>query len=40
MLLFNKTKPQNESAETMAISTEELKAQIDQNRFSGNDTVE
>lgn len=40
MLLFNKTKPQNESAETMAISAEELKAQIDQNRFSGNDTVE
>lgn len=40
MLLFNKTKPQNESAETTAISAEELKAQIDQNRFSGNDTVE
>lgn len=40
MALFNKTKPQNEPAGTMAISAEDLKAQIDQNRFSGNDTVE
>ena len=40
MSLFNKTKPQNEPAGAMAISAEELKAQIDQNRFSGNDTVE
>lgn len=40
MSLFNKTKPTNEPAGAMAISAEELKAQIDQNRFSGNDTVE
>lgn len=40
MSLFNKTNQQNEPAGAMAISAEELKAQIDQNRFSGNDTVE
>lgn len=40
MSLFNKTKPQNEPTETVTVSTEALKAQIDQNRFSGNDTVE
>lgn len=40
MSLFNKTKSQNEPTGTVTVSTEELKAQIDQNRFSGNDTVE
>ena len=40
MALFNKTKPSESPTETATVSTEELKAQIDQNRFSGNDTVE
>lgn len=39
MALFNKTKPQNEPAGTMAISAEDLKAHIDQNCYSVHDTV-
>lgn len=40
MALFNKNKPSESPTETATVSTEELKAQIDQNRYSGNDTVE
>lgn len=40
MALFNKNKPSAHHTGTVTVSTEELKAQIDQNRFSGNDTVE
>lgn len=40
MSLFNKTKPSESPTETATVSTEELKAQIDQNRYSEDDTVE
>lgn len=40
MALFNKTKPSESPTETATVSTEELKAQIDQNRYSEDDTVE
>ena len=39
MALFNKTKPQNTTAETEMVSVEVLKAQIDQNCYSVHDTV-
>lgn len=40
MALFNKNKPSAHHTGTVTVSTEELKAQIDQNCYSVHDTVE